>query len=185
MREYATGAFRWIDFDNAYESSANPFALDLFGLVRLLVCITGKGMHTAHTVREFGLGPVPDREDFSCVHKNEIMNLKKLFPYIPDSLNRTLLHFSAGAEVAYDTVGELVADIRACLPDLLQAVEKRTIAALLQKHQTLAYRKYASALMFFRALHSHIFEQPAREANSGRRPGTFSRPRPGLRGPGT
>ena len=118
MREYATGAFRWIDFDYAYESSANPFALDLFGLGRLLACITGKGMHTAHTVREFGLGPVPDREDFSCVHKNEIMNLKKLFPYIPDSLNRTLLHFSAGAEVPYDTVAELTADIRGCLPEL-------------------------------------------------------------------
>ena len=118
MREYATGAYRWIDFDYAYEASANPFALDLFGLGRLLACVTGKGMHTMHTARELGLTPDLDRADFSCVHKNEIMNLKKLFPHIPDRLNRTLLHFSSGAEVAYDTVAELVADLRDCLAEL-------------------------------------------------------------------
>jgi hypothetical protein len=44
----------------------------------------------------------------------------------------------------------------------LQAVEKRPIAALLQKGQILTYWKYASALSFFRALHSNIFEQPAK-----------------------
>lgn len=117
MKEYATGAFRWIDFDYAYESSANPFALDLFGLGRLLACITGKELHTLHTVREFSADAKPpplDSGDFSCVHKNEIMNLKKLFPYIPESLNRVLLHFSALAEVGYDTVDELVADLREC-----------------------------------------------------------------------
>ncbi|MEF2231879.1 MAG: hypothetical protein V3571_13185 [Pseudodesulfovibrio sp.] len=40
--------------------------------------------------------------------------------------------------------------------------EKRPIAALLQKGQILTYWKSASALTFFCALHSNIFEQPAK-----------------------
>jgi hypothetical protein len=36
------------------------------------------------------------------------------------------------------------------------------IAALLQKGQILAYGEYASALTFFRALHSNVFEQPGK-----------------------
>jgi len=41
-----------------------------------------------------------------------------------------------------------------------QVAENRTIASLLQKSQTLAYRKYAAVLPFSCALHSHIFNQP-------------------------
>ena len=115
MLEYATDTYRWIDFDYAYEAQANPFALDLFGLGQLLACITGKWVHTAHTVRELGLDPVGiglTRDDFSCVHKNEIMNLRRLFPYIPEELNTVLLHFSEGAEIGYDSVGEMVEDLK-------------------------------------------------------------------------
>lgn len=115
MREYETGDFRWIDFDYAYESQVNPFALDLFGLGRILACITGKWLHTSHTLGEFGLADAASRldaDDFSCVHKNEIMNVRKLFPYIPERLNRVLLHFSEGAEIGYDSVPEFVADMR-------------------------------------------------------------------------
>jgi hypothetical protein len=115
MREHGTGALRWIDFDYAYETRANPFALDLFGLGRMLACITGKWVHTLHTLGDFGLDPATARleaGDFSCVHKNEIMNLRKLFPYVPESLNRVLLHFSESAEIGYDSVAEFVGDMR-------------------------------------------------------------------------
>ncbi|MGQ9812340.1 MAG: serine/threonine protein kinase, partial [Dissulfurimicrobium sp.] len=37
--------------------------------------------------------------DFSLLYPNRVVNLKKLFPYIPDELNRVLLHFSSGAEI--------------------------------------------------------------------------------------
>ena len=115
MRERGTEALRWIDFDYAYETQANPFAMDLFGLGRMLACITGKWIHTVHTLHDFGLEHVAanlSANDFSCVHKNEIMNLRKLFPYIPEKLNRVLLHFSEGAEIGYDTVAEFVGDMR-------------------------------------------------------------------------
>jgi len=118
MREYDTGAYRWIDFDYAYEAQVNPFALDLFGLGRILLCITGKWLYTPQILRELGIPFDPSRlnsGDFSCVHKNEIMNLKKLFPYIPPALNNVLLHFSEGAEVGYDSVSEFVDELRVVL----------------------------------------------------------------------
>lgn len=116
MREYETGAYRWIDFDYAYETQANPFGLDLFGLGRILSCLVGKWTHTPQTLRELGIDfdtARLSREDFSCVHGNEIMNLRKVFPYIPERLNRVLLHFSGGADICYETVPEFMDDLRA------------------------------------------------------------------------
>lgn len=117
MKEHATGAYRWIDFDYAYEAHVNPFAMDLFGLGRILACITGKCLHTPHSLREQGIYTDTQRlnqGDFSCIHKNEIMNLKKVFPYIPTRLNNVLLHFSESADIYYDTVLEFVEDLREC-----------------------------------------------------------------------
>jgi len=53
--------------------------------------------------------------DFSLLARNRIVHLQKPFPYIPDSLNRILLHFSAGTEVFYETVEELHADLSLAL----------------------------------------------------------------------
>jgi hypothetical protein len=39
------------------------------------------------------------------------MNLKKIFPYIPESLNRILCHFTRGAEVFYEHIDEIVEDL--------------------------------------------------------------------------
>ncbi|MGL1861426.1 MAG: serine/threonine protein kinase [Pseudodesulfovibrio sp.] len=117
MKEYTTGAYRWIDFDYAYEAHANPFALDLFGLGRILACITGKWLYTIHTLRELNINAdtsLLSCGDFSCVYKNEIMNLKKIFPYIPTRLNNVLLHFSESARISYDTVPEFVEDLQEC-----------------------------------------------------------------------
>ncbi|WP_319543200.1 serine/threonine protein kinase [uncultured Pseudodesulfovibrio sp.] len=115
MREHTTNDLRWIDFDYAYGVCANPFALDLFGLGRILACITGKQLYTNHNLREAGFVDSPSLcpADFSCVRKNEVMNLRALFPYVPEFLNRILLHFSQGAEIGYDSVEELIEDMQA------------------------------------------------------------------------
>ncbi len=55
--------------------------------------------------------------DFALLSQNKIVNLRKIFPYIPEKLNNILLHFSVGAEVFYETADELRAD----LSDALQA----------------------------------------------------------------
>lgn len=119
MKEYSTGNLRWIDFDYAYEALTNPFGLDLFGLGQLLACLAGKWLYTPQTVIEQGMDPslldALTPGDFSCVHKNEIMNLQKLFPYIPTSLNNILLHFSESAEVGYDSVEELLEELLAVM----------------------------------------------------------------------
>jgi hypothetical protein len=57
-------------------------------------------------------------EDFSLYSRNRIMNLRKLFPYVPESLNLILMHFAQGAEVFYETTEEFLQDLRAALCDL-------------------------------------------------------------------
>ena len=42
---------------------------------------------------------------------NRIVNLRKLFPYIPETLNNVLLRFSLGANIYYDTAEELIIDL--------------------------------------------------------------------------
>lgn len=122
MREYTTGLYRWIDFDYAYEAHANPWRLDLSGLGRILTCLVGKLLFCRGNLAELGVSPKVaeslEPEDFACVHKNEIVNLRKLFPYIPTHLNNVLMHFSRGAEVFYDSVPEFLDDVRESVSNL-------------------------------------------------------------------
>jgi tRNA A-37 threonylcarbamoyl transferase component Bud32 len=118
-----TGDWRWIDFDYAYEWTENPFGVDLYGLGNVLLFTTGNGFFNLtdmtaclppNTAGDTCLEP----EDFSLFFAHRVMNLKKLFPYIPESLNRVLMRFSHKVEVLYTDVGELIADLEECLPDL-------------------------------------------------------------------
>ncbi len=114
-----TGGLCWIDFDYAYELSVNPFGLDLFGLGEILIFLTGKGTFGTDQLSVFPEGrdivTQLRQEDFSLLHKNMLVNLKSVYPYIPEELNRVLLHFSQGAEVGYDTVRELLGELEPCL----------------------------------------------------------------------
>lgn len=120
--EYGTGDYRWIDFDYAYESTENPFGLDLFGLGSILLFITGKGVHDAVSLTsspsglEFYSSLSPD--DFFLIFSHRVINLRKLFPYIPESLNRVLMHFSQGAYITYETIDEMLPDLRQGLKDV-------------------------------------------------------------------
>jgi hypothetical protein len=53
-------------------------------------------------------------EDASMFFPHRIMNLRKVYPYIPDALNRVLLRFSVGTRVYYENVGQIVEDLEAC-----------------------------------------------------------------------
>jgi len=110
----------WIDFDYNYRHGERLAGLDLVGVGNVLTFVVGGGDQTLHDLRR-NRPEVFERlrvEDMSPVFSNRVMNLKKLFPYLPDRLNRILLHFSAGAEVFYDTVDELLADLDEARPDL-------------------------------------------------------------------
>ncbi|MBI5584007.1 MAG: hypothetical protein HY892_09305, partial [Deltaproteobacteria bacterium] len=50
-------------------------------------------------------------EDLNIVFKNRVVNLRKIYPYIPESLNQVLLHFSAGAKMFYEDTTQLLDDL--------------------------------------------------------------------------
>ncbi|MDY7001114.1 MAG: serine/threonine protein kinase [Thermodesulfobacteriota bacterium] len=117
--ESGTGDYRWIDFDYAFDFFENPFGLDLFGLGNILLFLVGKGHHTSQRMRELGFGEdvlksLPP-EDFSLMFHYRLVNLRKLYSYIPEELNRVLMHFSVGANVFYETVDELLEGLYPCL----------------------------------------------------------------------
>lgn len=108
-----SGLYRWIDFDFNYRHGESIFGYDLFGLGNILIFMAGKG---DVLVRDLKRKEHPSfhqllSEDLNIVFENRLANLKKVFPYIPDSLNRILLHFSKGAQWFYEETGELLEDL--------------------------------------------------------------------------
>jgi tRNA A-37 threonylcarbamoyl transferase component Bud32 len=124
--ERGTGAYRWIDFDYTYDWSESPFGVDLFGLGNVLLFTVGGGFHSIKDLS--ACGPEGMRtascvtpDDLSLFFKHRISNLRKLFPYIPESLNNVLLRFSHGSEVFYESSEELLEELHSCLKDLPDA----------------------------------------------------------------
>jgi len=114
--EAKTGNMVWIDFDYDYDSPENPASLDLFGLCNILLYVLGKGFHDLYMIAS-GAGPYEglmdriDARDFSILDKSRFMNLKKIYPYIPEQLNDILLHFSRGSQVFYESIDEFLEDV--------------------------------------------------------------------------
>ncbi len=121
----SSGAWPWIDFDYKFEFKQNPYGLDLFGLGNVLTYAVARRDITYQLVQhEFPQAAESLRpDDFSPVIKNRLMNLKKIYPYIPDALNNVLLHFSNGAGVFYERVEELMAELAPAIAELPQAEE--------------------------------------------------------------
>jgi len=119
--EEGTGRYRWIDFD----FSVNFPDLDLWSIGNLLTYVVGKGMHPFRQVMREGhryrhgrttLSLEPD--DALMLSKHRIANLRKLFPYIPERLNRILLRFSVGARTFYDDYDSVLSDIREAMAEM-------------------------------------------------------------------
>ncbi len=113
IRDNQTGKYRWIDFDFNYVHEENIFGYDLFGLGNVLVFISGRGDVTVQDLSRnmpdvFGrISPA----DINIIFQNRVVNLKKVYPYIPDSLNRIFLHFSQEAHVFYENTDQLLDDL--------------------------------------------------------------------------
>lgn len=108
-----SGDYRWIDFDFNYRHRENIYGYDLFGLGNILIYLAGKGdlivsdlYRQAHPV----VGRLSPR-DRNIVFHHRLANLRKIYPYIPESLNRVLLHFSIGANWFYEHVDQLLEDL--------------------------------------------------------------------------
>ncbi|HUJ19024.1 MAG TPA: hypothetical protein VL197_13665 [Nitrospirota bacterium] len=113
IKDSETGQYRWIDFDFNYRHGESRFGFDLFGLGNVLLFLTGRGDITTHRL----LQERPDlldrltEDDVNIVFHNRVNNLRKIMPYIPEKLNRVLMHFSLGASVYYEETRELLEDL--------------------------------------------------------------------------
>lgn len=112
---------RWIDFDYNYRHGESMFSFDLQGLGNILIFLTGRGdvlvpdlYHHQRQVFDNLWG-----EDLNISYKNRVANLKKVFPYIPESLNLILLHFSHGAEIFYETTDQILDDLARARADMV------------------------------------------------------------------
>lgn len=112
---------RWIDFDYNYMHGESMWGFDLQGLGNIIIFLTGRGdvlvpdlYHNQRDIFDTLWG-----EDLSISYKNRVANLKKIYPYIPDSLNRILMHFSIGAKIFYENVDQLLSDLADAETDIL------------------------------------------------------------------
>jgi len=108
------GRFRWIDFDFNYRHRENIYGYDLFGLGNILSFLVGMGDVLIRDLPDRKAGAVHalTEEDFNIVFHNRVVNLRKIYPYIPVTLNRVLMHFSKGTNVFYEHTSQLLSDMR-------------------------------------------------------------------------
>ena len=118
--EKETGNYVWIDFDYDYETTENPFFFDLVGIGNVLLYASGKGIHE-HYMIKYDKGRYKDLldriepGDLAIIDKSRLVNLRKLYPYIPVELNNILMHFSRSTEVYYESIIEVIEDVKECL----------------------------------------------------------------------
>ncbi len=111
---------RWIDFDYNYLHGESKWSFDLQGLGNIIIFLTGRGdvlvpdlYRNQRELFESLWG-----EDLNISNKNRVANLKKIYPYTPESLNRILLHFSYGAQIFDDSTDQMLDDLAKARADL-------------------------------------------------------------------
>jgi hypothetical protein len=124
--ETRTGQYRWIDFDYNYRHWENIYGYDLFGLGNILIYIIGGGDVLLGDLKRNDAAALSRLagDDLNIIFKNRVANLKKVYPYIPDALNRVLLHFSNGANWFYENTGQLIDDLQEALGDIDRSAGK-------------------------------------------------------------
>ncbi len=114
--EAGTGLYRWIDFDLCQHVSD----FDVWSIGNILNYTVGKGINSFKIVTKSDrfsdkVKQSLSADDASAFYEYRVMNLKKLYPYIPESLNNILMHFAIKPHGTYGTVRELVGDFREML----------------------------------------------------------------------
>ncbi|MBN1611950.1 MAG: hypothetical protein JW940_35290, partial [Polyangiaceae bacterium] len=99
--ERETGRFRWIDFDLDVDSTD----FDLWSLGNVISFVVAKGMATFRELLHDESSAAAtlerlDETDASMFYPYRVMNLGKVFPYLPRRLCDVLHHFSAGTNIS-------------------------------------------------------------------------------------
>jgi hypothetical protein len=120
------GIYRWIDFDLNYRHRENIYGYDLFGLGNILCFLVGKGDVLIHDLRRRNDPSFEElrEEDLNMVVTNRVMNLKKIYSYIPRALNDVLMHFAIGARWFYENTTQLLDDMAAIFPPANKSQQK-------------------------------------------------------------
>jgi hypothetical protein len=109
--ERETGQYRWIDFDLTQHYPD----FDVWSLGNIIMFVVGRGPRSFHEVRnskKFSdqVKASLTKKDASAFYIYRIMTLGKIYPYIPEKMNKLLSHFSVGAESYYETLDPLIDD---------------------------------------------------------------------------
>ncbi len=114
-----SGLYRWIDFD--FDISYEDY--DIWSCGNVITFVTAKRIISFQEVMNH-----PERfpycedcslsaDDALMFYKYRVANLKKLYPYVPASLNRILLNFSQGTSMFYERYDDLVSDLKEAMED--------------------------------------------------------------------
>ena len=116
--EHSTGQFKWIDFDLNQDFAD----FDIWSAGNVLHYVVGRGFVTFREAIQAApdLGGRLSDDDASVFFPHRVMNLRKVDPHIPAKLNDVLLRFSAGAQVFYDRMSQLVDDLADCAAAMKQ-----------------------------------------------------------------
>lgn len=111
-----TGIYRWIDFD----LDQNVLDFDVWGIGNIINYATGKGIKTFHSIlknNEFSdkIKLSLNAEDASAFYEYRLINMGKLYPYIPKRLNDILMCFSVSRRRTYESMGQVLDDFREML----------------------------------------------------------------------
>jgi hypothetical protein len=111
--ERATGSCKWIDFD--LDQGFTEF--DIWSVGNILHYVAAQGFMTFGEAIEAQprLSGKLTRDDASFFFPHRIMNLRKVYPYLPEKLNRVLLRFSFGAPACYDRISQITDDLAEAL----------------------------------------------------------------------
>jgi hypothetical protein len=107
--ERETGAYKWIDFD--LDQGFPDF--DIWSAGNILQYVVARGFLTFRDALDAwpGLSGKLSRDDASVFFPHRVMNLGKVYPYLPERLNRVLLRFSIGATACYDRISQITDDL--------------------------------------------------------------------------
>lgn len=114
--ERETGSYKWIDFD--LDQGFSDF--DIWSVGNVLHYVVAKGFMTFRDA----IGACPELsgklscDDASVFFPHRVMNLRKIYPYLPEKLNDVLLHFSFAGRARYDRVSQITDDLAECLASM-------------------------------------------------------------------
>jgi hypothetical protein len=107
---------KWIDFD--LEQDFGDY--DVWSAGNVIAFCVGKDVITFEDARRID----PDgaallcEDDASLFFPNRVMNLARVFPWVPQRLNRVLMRFSTGSREYYESIGDIVRDLDGVLNEI-------------------------------------------------------------------